>query len=142
MSRPSPLAISVGSVRRLLKEETTYRTELTNQEARLRQWESSGDGEDDDEIGNREWAMKQEVSRNRFARKYLLYSSGGIWVFLLSTYLRISVCARAELDSPRKKKRLLTTARAETSHPGNQSHLRASKRETSERCGWIGRLTG
>ncbi|KAL8890730.1 MAG: hypothetical protein Q9205_004086 [Flavoplaca limonia] len=60
MSRPSPLAISVGSVRRLLKEETTYRTELTNQEARLRRWESEGDGEDDETTGNREWAIKQE----------------------------------------------------------------------------------
>ncbi|KAL8890081.1 MAG: hypothetical protein Q9192_005922 [Flavoplaca navasiana] len=60
MSRPSPLAISVGSVRRLLKEETTYRTELTNQEARLRRWENEGDGEDDTDTGNREWAIKQE----------------------------------------------------------------------------------
>ncbi|KAI4279758.1 MAG: hypothetical protein LQ337_000038 [Flavoplaca oasis] len=60
MSRPSPVAIAVGSVRRLLKEETTYRTELTNQEARLRRWESQGDGEDDEDTGNRAWAIKQE----------------------------------------------------------------------------------
>ncbi|KAL8651622.1 MAG: hypothetical protein Q9226_004623 [Calogaya cf. arnoldii] len=57
MSRPSPLAISVSSIRRLLKEETTYRTELVNQESRLQRLESEG-GEDDD--GNREWSVRQE----------------------------------------------------------------------------------
>ncbi|KAI4173288.1 MAG: hypothetical protein LQ343_002999 [Gyalolechia ehrenbergii] len=55
--RPSPLAISTASVQRLLKEETTYRTELASQEQRLRELEQGG-GEDDD--GNREWTVRQE----------------------------------------------------------------------------------
>ena len=59
MSRPSPLAISVASIRRLLKEETTYRTELKMQESRLQRLEAEG-GEGDD--GNREWSVRQEVS--------------------------------------------------------------------------------
>ncbi|KAL8860431.1 MAG: hypothetical protein Q9178_003090 [Gyalolechia marmorata] len=57
MSRPSPLAISVASIRRLLKEETTYRTELKTQESRLQKLEAEG-GEGDD--GNREWNVRQE----------------------------------------------------------------------------------
>lgn len=66
MSRPSPLTISVASIRRLRKEESTYRTELADQESRLRRLETRGvddDDDDDDEDGNREWAVKQEVSR-------------------------------------------------------------------------------
>lgn len=64
MSRPSPLAISVASIRRLRKEESTYRTELADQESRLRRLEtrSVDDDDDGDEDGNREWAVKQEVS--------------------------------------------------------------------------------
>ncbi|CAO1597279.1 hypothetical protein XANCAGTX0491_001097 [Xanthoria calcicola] len=63
MSRPSPLAISVASIRRLRKEESTYRTELADQESRLRRLETRSDHNDDEEEdGNREWAVKQEVS--------------------------------------------------------------------------------
>ncbi|KAL8873591.1 MAG: hypothetical protein Q9174_000957, partial [Haloplaca sp. 1 TL-2023] len=56
MPPPSPLAICCSSVQRLLKEETTYRTELASQERRLQNLESD-DGEDD---GNREYLIKQE----------------------------------------------------------------------------------
>ena len=59
MPPPSPLAISCSSVQRLLKEESTYRAELASQERRLQKLESD-DGEDD---GNREYLIKQEVSR-------------------------------------------------------------------------------
>ena len=64
MSRPCPLAISVASIRRLRKEESTYRTELVDQESRLRRLEtrSVDDDDDGDEDGNREWAVRQEVS--------------------------------------------------------------------------------
>ncbi|KAI4191124.1 MAG: hypothetical protein L6R41_000345 [Letrouitia leprolyta] len=57
-SRPSPLAISTASVQRLLKEETTYRTELASQETRLRKLEQGG--KEDGGDGNREWNIKQE----------------------------------------------------------------------------------
>ncbi|KAL8692698.1 MAG: hypothetical protein Q9218_002319 [Villophora microphyllina] len=56
MPPPSPLAIASSSVQRLLKEETTYRTELESQEKRLRKLENDS-GEDD---GNREFQIKQE----------------------------------------------------------------------------------
>lgn len=56
-SRPSQLAISTSSVQRLLKEESTYRAELTSQESRLRKLEQ----ETSDEDGNREWSVRQEV---------------------------------------------------------------------------------
>ncbi|KAL8675075.1 MAG: hypothetical protein Q9168_000558 [Polycauliona sp. 1 TL-2023] len=59
MARPSPLAISISSIKRLLKEETTYRTELANQESRLQKLEGETDGGEDDD-GNRDWAIRQE----------------------------------------------------------------------------------
>ncbi|KAL8908423.1 MAG: hypothetical protein Q9207_000842 [Kuettlingeria erythrocarpa] len=55
-SRPSQLAISTSSVQRLLKEESTYRAELTSQESRLRNLEQ----ETSDDDGNREWSVRQE----------------------------------------------------------------------------------
>lgn len=67
MSRPSPLAISVASIKRLLKEETTYRTELASQESRLAKLEKE---EGDDEEGNREWNVKQEVGISQASLPY------------------------------------------------------------------------
>ncbi|KAL8851040.1 MAG: hypothetical protein Q9221_004030 [Calogaya cf. arnoldii] len=44
-------------------EETTYRTELVNQESRLQRLESDEGGEDED--GNREWSVRQEIANAR-----------------------------------------------------------------------------
>ncbi|KAI4159972.1 MAG: hypothetical protein LQ342_006100, partial [Letrouitia transgressa] len=58
---PSRLAITTSSVHRLLKEETSYGTELRNQEARLARLEQQQQGaEDDSENDNREWEIGQE----------------------------------------------------------------------------------
>ncbi|KAI4117349.1 MAG: hypothetical protein LQ345_002387 [Seirophora villosa] len=74
-SRPSPLAISTAAVRRLLKEESTYRAELAAQESRLGGMEVGGGGGggggdggggggegggDGGDEGNRAWEIRQE----------------------------------------------------------------------------------
>jgi len=58
MPPPSQLSIATSSINRLVKEETTYRTELASQERRLAQTEDTKDGDD----GNREFRVKQEAS--------------------------------------------------------------------------------
>ena len=60
MPAPSPLAIATSAVTRLLKEEATYRKELTAQEQRLKRLEEGGTEADDE---NREFTLRQEVGR-------------------------------------------------------------------------------
>ena len=57
---PTQLAIATSSVNRLLKEESTYRTELKSQEVRLEKLKAAGN--DGTDAGNAEWDIKQEVS--------------------------------------------------------------------------------
>lgn len=59
MAPPSQLAIATGSVQRLVKEESSYYKELTQQESRLAKLIAS---KDEDE--NAEFQLKQEVSQN------------------------------------------------------------------------------
>ena len=65
MAPPSQLSIATASVIRLLKEETSYRTELEGQRKRLQILEAAESGDDDDdddeEKGNRAWNIRQEV---------------------------------------------------------------------------------
>ena len=57
---PSQLAITTSSINRLLKEESSYRTELSNQQKRL---ETLGRGvADEADEGNSDFQLKQEVS--------------------------------------------------------------------------------
>lgn len=58
MAPPSQLSIATGSVIRLLKEETSYRTELEGQRKRLRILEAESG---DDEEGNRAWNIGQQA---------------------------------------------------------------------------------
>ncbi|KAL9610986.1 MAG: hypothetical protein Q9167_004331 [Letrouitia subvulpina] len=61
MAPPNRLAITTSSVHRLLKEETSYRTELRHQEARLARLEQQQqDGGASTEDDNREWEIGQE----------------------------------------------------------------------------------
>lgn len=63
MPPPSPLSIATSSINRLLKEESSYRTELVAQEKRIEGLESqTEDGAEDAEEGNREFSLRQEVS--------------------------------------------------------------------------------
>lgn len=55
---PSQLAISTSSLQRLVKEEASYHKELESQKKRIADLEKSTDDED----GNREFKLKQEVS--------------------------------------------------------------------------------
>ena len=59
MPPPSPLAIATSSVTRLLKEESSYRTELESQQKRLHSVEAQTD---EDEDGNRGFQIAQEVN--------------------------------------------------------------------------------
>ena len=60
MAPPSQLSIATSSVNRLLKEEISYRKELEGQHKRLKALESET-GDDDE--GNREWNVGQQVSK-------------------------------------------------------------------------------
>lgn len=65
MPPPSPLSIATSSINRLLKEESSYRTELANQQRRIEGLETrtgTGTGDDAEEEGNREFSLRQEVS--------------------------------------------------------------------------------
>jgi len=62
MAPPTPLTIATASVQRLVKEEASYHRELQQQEQRIKRLEAKQTpaGEDDD--GNQEYMLKQEVS--------------------------------------------------------------------------------
>ena len=65
MGPPSQLTIATSSITRLLKEESSYRTELASQQKRLEQLQteaSASDAEEGDEKGNQEFRLRQEVS--------------------------------------------------------------------------------
>ena len=75
MPPPSPLAIATSSINRLLKEETSYEKELANQQSRVSQLENNDAG-DDDEGGNAEFRVRQEVSFSVFS-----FCEGFVWIF-------------------------------------------------------------
>ena len=57
MAPPTQIAIATSSVQRLVKEEVSYHKELVAQESRLNKLLQSQDDED----GNKEFQVKQEV---------------------------------------------------------------------------------
>ena len=60
MAPPTPLSVATNSINRLLKEESSYRTELATQQRRVEQLQAGGADEDD--AGNTEFRLRQEVS--------------------------------------------------------------------------------
>ena len=62
---PSSLAIASSSIKRLLKEESTYRTELASQELRIKKLQT-GDPSQDEDVSNRDFQLRQEVFSNHF----------------------------------------------------------------------------
>ncbi|KAF7544557.1 hypothetical protein G7Z17_g9849 [Cylindrodendrum hubeiense] len=60
MPPPSHLAIATGSVKRLLKEETSYRKELAHQEAQLKALQDKIEKGEGNEDGNGEFIVKQQ----------------------------------------------------------------------------------
>ncbi len=68
MGPPSQLSIATSSITRLLKEESSYRTELLAQQKRLEQLQTEAgadgaeEGEEGEEKGNEEFRLRQEVS--------------------------------------------------------------------------------
>ncbi len=69
MPPPPPLSIATNALTRLLKEESSYRTELAAQQERVRRLQDGAgagnevdEDEDEEEGGNKEFRMRQEVS--------------------------------------------------------------------------------
>jgi tubulin-specific chaperone A len=66
MPPPTPLTITTSSLQRLIKEEASYHRELQLQQQSIDRLESAArmpeEGDDDDEErGNREFVIRQEV---------------------------------------------------------------------------------
>ncbi|CAD6576227.1 MAG: hypothetical protein ASARMPRED_007656 [Alectoria sarmentosa] len=61
MAPPTPLSVATNSINRLLKEESSYRTELATQQRRVDKLQAGG-GESDDEVGNMDFRLRQEAS--------------------------------------------------------------------------------
>lgn len=62
-----PLSVATNSITRLLKEESSYRTELATQQQRVEQLQANndgggGEGNDEEDGGNSEFRLRQEVS--------------------------------------------------------------------------------
>ena len=62
MPPPSQLAIATSSLQRLTKEEASYHKELQMQQRRIDQLEKEQTEETDEDRGNHEFQLKQEVS--------------------------------------------------------------------------------
>jgi tubulin-specific chaperone A len=61
MPAPSQLAIATSSLQRLTKEEASYHKELQMQKARIDRLEKEQTEETDEDRGNHEFQLKQEV---------------------------------------------------------------------------------
>lgn len=61
MPPPSQLAIATSSVNRLLKEEASYHKELADQEAQVKALEEKIKSGQDNDDGNGEFMLKQQV---------------------------------------------------------------------------------
>ena len=73
MPAPSQLAIATSSLQRLTKEEASYHKELQMQKARIDRLEKEQTEETDEDRGNHEFQLKQEV-RARMTDFRLLFS--------------------------------------------------------------------
>jgi tubulin-specific chaperone A len=65
MAPPSALTIATLSVKRLVKEELSYRKELAGQEARVKKLEGQIQSQSADMDQNAEFMLKQEVSKKK-----------------------------------------------------------------------------
>ena len=61
MPAPSQLAIATSSLQRLTKEEASYHKELQMQQGRIDRLEKEETEETDEDRGNHEFQLKQEV---------------------------------------------------------------------------------
>ena len=61
MPAPSQLAIATSSLQRLTKEEASYHKELQMQQRRIDRLENEQTEETDEDLGNHEFQLKQEV---------------------------------------------------------------------------------
>lgn len=61
MAPPTPLSIATSSLQRLVKEEASYHRELLQQEQSIRRLELDQSEEAEEEQGNRDFQLRQEV---------------------------------------------------------------------------------
>lgn len=61
MPTPSKLAIDTAALQRLIKEEKSYKNEKVQQEQRLKKLQDAQAANEEDETGNREFMIRQEV---------------------------------------------------------------------------------
>jgi tubulin-specific chaperone A len=73
MPAPSQLAIATSSLQRLTKEEASYHKELQMQQKRIDQLEKEQTEETDEDRGNHEFQLKQEV-RAQMTDLHFLFS--------------------------------------------------------------------
>jgi tubulin-specific chaperone A len=73
MPAPSQLAIATSSLQRLTKEEASYHKELLMQQRRIDRLEKEQTEETDEDLGNHEFQLKQEV-RTQMADFHFLFS--------------------------------------------------------------------
>jgi len=88
MPPPSQLAIATSSLNRLIKEESSYGTELTNQRKRVEQLQA-GDGGDEEDVGNSEFQLRQEVRSPKLFR--LLYLCIVCFVLFIAIFAAMTV---------------------------------------------------
>jgi hypothetical protein len=73
MPAPSQLAIATSSLQRLTKEEASYHKELQMQQRRIDRLEKEQTEETDEDRGNHEFQLKQEV-RAQMTNFHFLFS--------------------------------------------------------------------
>ena len=92
MAPPTPLSITTNSITRLLKEESSYRTELASQQQRVAKLQASpDDGEGEDEGGNGEFRLRQEVRQCFIFNLFHLIWFSLVW-FSLGHFVCLLVC--------------------------------------------------
>ena len=79
MPAPSQLAIATSSLQRLTKEEASYHKELQMQQRRIDRLEKEQTEETDEDRGNHEFQLKQEV--RTWMTNFRLWSTPNIGLF-------------------------------------------------------------
>lgn len=84
MPPPSQLAIATSSLNRLVKEESSYRTELASQQKRVEKLQAGGG--DDEDVGNLEFQLRQEVCVDTTVSIFISFPRNMLFVGLLPSF--------------------------------------------------------
>ena len=78
MPAPSQLAIATSSLQRLAKEEASYHKELQMQQQSIERLEKTQTEETDEDRGNHEFQLKQEVRASMTGFQFLFSSCSSV----------------------------------------------------------------